>query len=235
MISTNVPCDSSNEDLDMISPEIKLSFDQTAVYRCGAALLSIVACAEVDAANTRQAELYASLCGRALWAQHLAHPDNLTPITVMPQNVFRDIRVIDRDVGFVAKRLGERLVAGRMAVPFLLAAELGRVPRLPRGVRRLSLNEMAAFVLNEAGLSDPNNLKRRIWRPSAPVIHLAAAMAVVGQERIRSGMQTSLELFLLSADFVRAIIQRAQLFADLIDKAPKFPVEAERLIRLAIA
>jgi hypothetical protein len=234
MISTNVPCGSSNEDLDM-TPEIKLSFDQNAVYRCGAALVTIVACANMDASSQRQAELCASLCSLAVRARYCADPDDVTPVTVNPQEMSQDIKLLRRNIGYVEKRIGERMVAGRMAVPFLLAAELGYTPPLPPPIKRLSLNQLSAFVLDDAGMSDPSNVERRIWRPSARVIHLAAAMAVVGQEQMKSGVQTSLELFLRSADFVRAIIQRAQLFADLIDKAPKFPVKAERLIRLAIA
>jgi len=63
---------------------------------------------------------------------------------------------------------------------------------------------------------DPNNVERRIWCPERTG-HLVA-----GQERMRGEALTSLELLLLSADFIRAIIQRAQRFADLIDKSPKF-------------
>jgi len=188
----------------------------------------------MDASSQRQAELYASLCSLAVRARYCGDPEDVTPITATPQEIFRDIKVLRRDIGYVKKRIGERMVAGRMAVPFLLAAELGYTLPLPPPIKRLSLNEMAAFVLPDAGWSDPNNVERRIWRPSAPVIHLAAVMAVVGQERIRSGMQTSLELILRSADFVGATIQRAQLFADLIHKAPKFPAEADRLIRLTL-
>src|ERR1700741_3572594 len=146
----------------MASQEIKLSLKQNAVYQCGAALVTIVACAGADPSNRRQAGLYASLCNLALWAQHLADPDDVTPITATPQNIFRDIKVVRRDIGYVERRVGERMVAGRMAVPFLLAAELGRVARLPRGIRRLSLNEMAAFALADAGWIDPNNVERHL-------------------------------------------------------------------------
>jgi hypothetical protein len=48
----------------------------------------------------------------------------VTPITATPEQMFRDIKVTRRDIGYVKRRVG-RMVAGRMAVPFLLAAELG--------------------------------------------------------------------------------------------------------------
>ena len=38
------------------------------------------------------------------------------------------------------------MVAARMAVPFLQEVELGKRPKLPKSIKRQSLNEMAAFV-----------------------------------------------------------------------------------------
>ena len=49
------------------------------------------------------------------------------------------------------------MVAARMAVPFLQEVELGKRPKLPKSIKRLSLNEMAAFVAEEAGQSEPHN------------------------------------------------------------------------------
>ena len=43
------------------------------------------------------------------------------------------------------------MVAARMAVPFLQEVELGKRPKLPKSIKRQSLNEMAAFVAWEAG------------------------------------------------------------------------------------
>ena len=39
------------------------------------------------------------------------------------------------------------MVAARMAVPFLQEVELGKRPKLPKSIKRQSLNEMAAFVV----------------------------------------------------------------------------------------
>ncbi|MGC2223474.1 MAG: hypothetical protein WA624_14510, partial [Methylocella sp.] len=112
----------------------------------------------------------------------MSNPENATRTPVKLQHVFRDAKVIDRETNFVARRLGERLVAGRMAIPFLQKAELGRQPQLPSAIKRLSVNQMAEFVLDDIGHTDPNNVKRRVWAPSRPVIHLAAAATMIGQE-----------------------------------------------------
>lgn len=58
------------------------------------------------------------------------------------------------------------MVAARMAVPFLQEVELGKRPKLPKSIKRQSLNEMAAFVAGEAGQSEPQNVESRVWRPS---------------------------------------------------------------------
>src|ERR1700731_3789858 len=58
------------------------------------------------------------------------------------------------------------MVAARMAVPFLQEVELGKRPKLPKSIKRQSLNEMAAFVAGEAEQSEPQNVESRVWRPS---------------------------------------------------------------------
>jgi hypothetical protein len=68
------------------------------------------------------------------------------------------------------------MIAARMAYPFLKEAESGKLPALPAGLKRFSLNQMAELVLSDAGQADAENVETRIWRPSRPVIHLATAV-----------------------------------------------------------
>jgi hypothetical protein len=136
-------------------------------YEHGAALLVTLACPGSDDAG-RNFQLYLSLCGKALWLKHMNDPDDWTPITVKPQYVFRDREIIDRDVSFIARRLGERMVAGRMAVPFFWRIKFGDAMALPNEIKRLSINQMAEFVLEDAELADADNVEKRFWRPSLP-------------------------------------------------------------------
>jgi len=208
-----------------------LKYDE--VYERGAVLLTALACPqESDAARSLQ--LYLSLCGKALWLKHLRDPDDWTPITVKPQYVFRDYKSIDRDVGFVVKRVRERMVAGRMAIPFLQQAQLGRLPSLPKEIQRLSLNQVVEFVLDDAGQSEAGNVEQRIWATSRPVIHLAAAAAIVGQQLRKSGHPLALETLLFHRWAVEAIATSAEELAALIAKDPKFPVRPEQLIRFRL-
>ena len=212
--------------------QIDVSFTQMEVYECGAKLLALLAC-PADSEEARREELYLSLCGRALWSRYLAAPDDWTPITVRPQHVFRHPDRIDSDVAFVGKRFGERMVAGRMAVPFFWHAELGDRLMLPRQIERLSVNQMAEYVLEDAGLADPENVESRFWRPSRPVIHLAAA-AFIGQQMKKAGEPFSQETFLLNRELIECVLRKAEELETLIANDPKFPVKPDQLIRFRI-
>jgi hypothetical protein len=214
--------------------QVKIDFNKNPVYEGGATLLALLACPANGRSENRNAGLHASLCGKALWAYHLSNPENAIRTTVNLQHVFRDAKVIDRETNFVARRLGERLVAGRMAIPFLQKAELGCQPQLPSAIKRLSVNQMAEFVLDDIGHADSNNVKRRVWAPSRPVIHLAAAATMIGQELRRKGIQTGFEYLLLCRELIEAIVLRAKLLEEIIAKDPRFPVKAETLIRVRL-
>ena len=122
------------------------NFEYDEVYERGAILLTTLACPS-DAAKSLQ--LYLSLCGKALWLKHLMKPEDWKPIQVRPQYVFR------------------------MAIALLRKAVPGGLQRLPKEIRRLSVNQLALYVLEDAGQTEPGNVERRVWAPSRPVIHIA--------------------------------------------------------------
>lgn len=69
----------------------------------------------------------------------------------------------------MATELAHRLAAGRMAIPFIDQSLLGSAAaRLPPGAKRLSLNEVAAYVAGPD--RDASNLEARSFRPSHPVL-----------------------------------------------------------------
>ena len=208
----------------------ELRFDRDKIYECGALLLTILA-APPRFAEDRRAELFTSLCGRALKRNYELFPDDHTPITAKPQYFFRPTQLINRDVALIARELGKRLVAGRMAVPYFRRSA-GVSLEMPTEVERLSVNAMAKFVQDDAGQEDIANLKARIWRPSRRVIHLCVAAATLGQELARSGAQADLDLFLEDENFIRALVARAEEYADLVALDSKFPVAAQNLIRV---
>ena len=106
----------------------------------------------------------------------------------------------------------------------------GVAPPLPQGIKRLSLNKMAAFVAEDAGQVDPINVERRVWAPSRPVIHLAAAAVMLGQRLNKRGIPTGLETFLLDRGFVEEVSRKAEKLRALIASDARFPVKAEQLV-----
>ena len=147
------------------APPIFIDFANNELHECTATLLAVLAAPGDDELC---GELHASLCARALRARYLANPDDIAPILIKPLHAFRDVKVVDRDMKLVAKKLFERMDAARIAIAFLREIELGHAVPLPAGVRRLSINELAAFVAGTAGQSEVANVKTRIWRPSLP-------------------------------------------------------------------
>jgi hypothetical protein len=97
---------------------------------------------------------------------------------------------------------------------------------------RLSINQMAEFVLDDAGQNDVSNTKSRFWAPSRSVIHLAAAAATVGQE-LSKEQALGMDDILGRRELIEAIVRRAELYEGLIEKERKIPVEIEGLIKVA--
>jgi hypothetical protein len=80
------------------------------------------------------------------------------------------------------------MVAARIAVPFLQEVELGKRPKLPKSIKRQSLNEMAAFVAGK-----PDRASRRMSKAGSGgralrVIHLAVAT-----DHVHGGGTTTME------------------------------------------
>jgi hypothetical protein len=213
--------------------QFEINFEREEAYECGARLLMALSYVK-EAESARNVERFRSLCGRALWGRHIANPDDVSPITAKPLYLFRDRKTIYGDVAHVAKRLGNRLVAGRMAIAFLQHAVLGENYCLPTGIKRLSLNELSEFVLEDAGQADANNVETRIWRTSRPVIHLAAAAVIAASQRSNAAKEVALELFLCNRPHIEQVVRIAVEFEALIASDPKFPVKADQLIRFRL-
>ncbi|MGA7325538.1 MAG: hypothetical protein WBX25_13875 [Rhodomicrobium sp.] len=213
---------------------IGISFQNNEAYECGAMLVAVLAYPVEDKDDNRRANIRASLCRHAIEYQYLSNPDDWSPKPVKLQYVFRDAKIAERETKLAGKRLGERLIAARMAIPFLQRSELGQAPTLPKAIKRLSLNEMAAFVLDDAGQSDAGNVERRHWAPSRPVIHLAASAAVTGQTLNKAGAKLCLEHLLICRELIELIVQRAQAYEELIARDQTFPVKADDLIKVRL-
>jgi len=80
-----------------------------------------------------------------------------------------------------SRRLRDRMVAARMSLGFFSEAITGRPAVLPASMARHSLHELSKLVLEQSGEKYSQNVRRRAWRGSRSVIHLAAAMQVLAR------------------------------------------------------
>ena len=219
-------------EVALAQSRVKFDFrlDRDELYECGAMVLTALTY-PAALASEQSLHFFLAMCARALWSAFAEDTDDWSPITVKPQYVFQDFAVVDKAVALAEKQLQQRLVAGRMALPYFLRAIDGHI-ELPPQIKRLSLNQMAEFVQDEAGQADPSNVEQRIWRPSRPVIHLASAALYVARESLRANRAISIASFLRDRGFLSEIVLVAEALATLIEADPTFPVKAPTLIRL---
>lgn len=214
-----------------------LDFGKLEVYEVGAILVTLLAYPEINAADATLGRMHRTLCAHTLHERCETDPEwAAAPQRIKPIYAFISGREIDRNLRPLVRRLRDRMAAAHMVIPFLQQAQNGRTPDLPPGVNRLSLNQMAEFVCSDVGQSEPQNVKSRIWRPSVPVIHLAAAIAVLGQDILRGTAQPlRLQDLVRTQCIIERIVRRAQEYEALIAKSQNLRIDPESLIRVRLA
>ena len=172
-------------------PIIYINLASQPLYEVGAAVATALTFSEpIDDDNVR-GNIHASLCALALRAKTEADEEwARTPQLIKPLYACRSANETERDLRKFRRRLRNRMAAARMAVGFLQRPLMAKPPPLPKGMTRLSLNQLAQLVLEDAGQQEPKNVVSRIWKPSLPVIHLAVAISVAANEAERHGLGT---------------------------------------------
>ena len=221
----------------MAQNEFVLDFSALETYECGAVLLTLLAY-PADASDTHRAALHASLCSEYLRDRYANAADEAVPQLMKPIYAFRRERDIKKDMKTFKRRLRDRLVAARIIIGFLQEAS-GNTVRLPPGVTRLSLNQLSALVQMDANQTDPENVKSRVWRPSIPVVHIAAAVAVVLNDSVRAGaVETSWGDILASRSITQQIVNYSQLFDFYIENSERIRsqlhISSDKLIKLRL-
>jgi hypothetical protein len=213
-----------------------IDFKKLQVYEAGALLLTHLAYPERTATDDQRGGLHATLCALALHELYGQSPEWETPQFMKPIYAFRTDKQIDKDLRTFPRRMRDRAIAGRMAMAFLMEAETGKVPELPEGIKRLSLNEISAMVLDENIESEPENIETRTWRPSRPVIHLAAAIQYTLQKfaREKNIHDVTYMDFLLCDFLIEYVVRLAQIYESYLPKS-KLEIKPEELIRFRLA
>ena len=189
-----------------------------------------------EAEAKARVELYGSLLSWLIRDRCSRDPEwGNSPQLIIPVYMCRSERLIERDMRTVWRCMRDRLIAGHMAVAFLKEAETGIAPKLPNGMKRLSINEIATSVASDIGIMDAGNLETRVWRPSLPVLHLCAAWAVCVQEYKRErGLDLMINISFMDEQFLRLLLERAELYEPLLERS-RLKIKPEKLTRFRIA
>lgn len=149
-----------------------------------------------------------------------------------------------------------RTGAGRMAQGYLAEGLSGEKPELPDGMNRHSVAALAELVRDDVGISDSLNIRKQVWYPSLPVIHLAGATQATLRERQERGAlkaidsiraqtlvdsgqadnldsaQEYLEVDLQDADFVRQVVVSAMELEAIVKRDKRFGRHRQELVRV---
>jgi hypothetical protein len=214
----------------MSSPQkLVLNSKNQSLFECGAALLALLA--SPSSTDAERAEIAASLCAAHLRAtfEKSGDPEEL----VKAKYAFRDERTVKADLKKLDRLIRDRMVAAKVAIAFFKRAEGHRL-KLPAGVKRLSVNQLSEFVMKEANQSSPENFETRVWRPSLPVIHLAAAVAVAINDRERMGeKKTSYGNLIADIEFMFNVLRYTKEY-EIIIKNNKLPISAKKLVSIQL-
>jgi hypothetical protein len=141
-----------------------------------------------------------------------------------------DARESRRRLRTFNRRLDDRRIASRMSLGFFQQGWTGRPPELPAGMKRLSLNQLSELVLSESRESVPENVEKRAWRESLPVIHIAAAYQWAVRAASAAGRPLSLDLQELEVH--QFIVALARMHEELVLADSRFGIAPEKLVRL---
>jgi hypothetical protein len=214
-----------------MSPPRKLVLDSKnqSLFECGAAVLALLAFP--SSTDAERAEIAASLCSAHLRAKfkEAGNPEEL----VKAKYAFRDEATIRKDLKKLDRLVRDRMAAAHVAIAFLQNA-IGHRPNLPGDVKRLSINQLSEFAMRHANQSIPENFETRIWRPSRPVIHLAAAVAVAINDRESMGeKRTGYGDLIANDDFVAKVLIYTKEF-ELIIRTNKLPAIGDKLVSIQL-
>jgi hypothetical protein len=205
-------------------------FSKTEVFEAGASLLTLLAYPEANRQEKRT-ELHTSLCALAVRAIHPLDTESaLRPQAIKPIYAFRTEREILADLRTVYRRHRDRMIAGRMAVAFLKKAH-GITPKLPGTTGRLSINAVCELVLADAGYADTENVETRIWRPSLPIIHVAAAVQVLLQA---SPTPIRIGHLMNNRALIERVVREAEEYEQSFARSRFRGIDASKLIKIRL-
>ena len=244
VVETGFRClDAIRREPELRTLTIPTSADEP--YVAGATLFGILARPPNAPTDRKFQPAVDALCHQVLMRQFAAEPDLArAPRVVTPAYLMLPTPQLVRLQAEIPKRLQERMAAAHAAMPFFQEAERLAAGGQPAKRRRKSIDQQAARVIaaelersewlqasghtiDRSCPADESNFESRLIRPSLPVLHIAAAVAIVmdlcdkelrampakvqdGFPRDMKGPQVSLEIFLEQPELVALVVVKSR-------------------------
>ena len=223
---------------------LDLRLDGDAPYEAGAALLTALAWPEMIDDADAMGKRHAALCQMYVTAQiecqaARAETDPSAAVdlaAIKPLYLTQPHKWVSTFDDELHRQLDDRMMAARVAIPFLRQAA-GLPVQLPPGVKRLSLDQITNMVLDDklTREKDVKNFQARVWRPSRPVIHIASAIAVTLDHAERQGVGFTVGDLFLRSNLIADVVRLSGQYAELIPAITTIDMQPDKLIHLAIA
>jgi hypothetical protein len=211
---------------------LSLDENQMEPFEIGTTLLAILAFPAVSE-EQRFKEAAEALRARILRATVAAYPDHADEWRASyPIYLGIDESECRRRLRTLKRRLRDRMIASRMSLGFYEEGITQLPAHLPSPMKRHSLNELSKLVVGQSGQSDPENVERRAWHDTKPVIHLAAAMQIAA--RAAAPERDGLDYPFDDADHHRSVIELARLHEQIVLSDHRFGVTTEGLVRIRL-
>lgn len=206
-----------------------IDLDHYTTAECGATLMATLAYPAAEDLKRRDA------MKNSLWNAGAIQGDGRSSVRAVgfpPDAVIhKDDAAVRRDCAKMKKLFDNRIAAAEIAAPFLPTLD-GSVRALPKGAKRLSLNEMIRVRSEGRGDGGPENFEARVWKPSKPVIHLCLALQkmieLYGGALLFSDLLTRRDVIANTVNLTGKFENEIRCFAG-------FPVSANVLISIRLA
>ena len=126
----------------------------------------------------------------------------------------------------VKRRLRYRLLLARGLRPWILQG-LGQAPKAVPTIKKFTQRQISLF-LNGNDAQRADNFQKRVWRPSRPVIHVAAACDLALCET--GGEQTVFSVNLAEVKTIEGLVECSQRVKTLVCRDPRFRVTDDDLL-----
>ncbi len=133
-------------------------------------------------------------------------------------------------LGYLDKRVTQRMAAAKAGIGKLHEQLFGEPATLPEGMTSTSINQLCKLIKTDVSIENAENIEKRVWRKSLPIIHLAMAVQLILAGKLKD--RTKLGVELQDIEFYRTAVHLASLLEPVVAEHPEFAITGERLTQI---